>query len=539
MNVVEELVRAREAYDRREWVAAYDGLSDSGELAAEDFMRLATAAYLLGRRNDCVQAMQRAYQEHVDAGEVGAAVRCACSLAMVLLDGGEAAVAGGWTARARRLLDGVAADVVERGYLLVPQMYLHVFAGEFDDALSLAGRVEDYGRRYRDPDLLAQGGLVRGRMLLFSGEVPQGLALLDEAMVSVAAGEVSPIVAGHLYCAMIEGCQTVADLARAAEWTTNLTNWCRGQPDLVPFTGQCSVHRGQIMRIHAAFAEALEEFDRAVARYAAAGSAPAAGLAWAERGEVLRVCGEYDAAEDAFAQALAYGHDPQPLLARLWLDRGRTDAAAAAIRRILAEPADAVTRVQHLPVATEVLLADGAAEEAAAAARELGEAADRFGVPALLARAAHAEGAVALACGEAARAVPLLRRAARQWARLDAPYESARSRVLVGRALRELGDEDSAVGEISAACHVFDTVGARPDARTARSLLHPSLPSGLTSREVEVLRLVASGRSNPEIAADLVLSEKTVARHLSNIFTKLDVRSRTAAAAYAFEHHLT
>jgi ATP/maltotriose-dependent transcriptional regulator MalT len=293
------------------------------------------------------------------------------------------------------------------------------------------------------------------------------------------------------------------------------------------------------MRIHAAFAEALEEFERAVARYAAAGSDPAVGLAWAERGEVLRICGEYDAAEDAFAKALTYGHDPQPLLARLWLDRGRTGPAAAAIRRILAEPADAVSRVQHLPVATDVLVADNALDEAAAAARELREAADRFGVPALLARSAHAEGAVALACGETARALPVLRRAARQWSRLDAPYESARSRVLVGRALRELGDEDSAVGEIAAACHVFDSVGARPDARAARTLLNPTLPDGLTSREVEVLRLVASGRSNPEIARDLVLSEKTVARHLSNIFSKLDVRSRTAAAAYAFEHHLT
>jgi DNA-binding CsgD family transcriptional regulator len=156
-----------------------------------------------------------------------------------------------------------------------------------------------------------------------------------------------------------------------------------------------------------------------------------------------------------------------------------------------------------------------------------------------MARAAHAEGLVALAQGEPARALPVLRHAAQLWGRLDARYECARSRVLVGRALRELGDEDSAVGEFAAACHVFDAVGARPDARATRTLLTPALPAGLTGREVEVLRLVASGRSNPEIARDLVLSEKTVARHLSNIFTKLDVRSRTAAAAYAFEHHLT
>jgi ATP/maltotriose-dependent transcriptional regulator MalT len=542
MGVVEELVRAREAYDRREWVAAYDGLSDAGVLAADDFDRLATAAYLLGRRNDCIAAMQRAYRSHVDGGELAAAVRAASSLAMVLLDGGETAVAGGWVARARRLLDDLSGDLsgdgVEHGYLLVPEMFLHVFAGEFAAALAVAAQVEDYGRRFHEPDLLAQGGLVRGRMLLFGGQVAEGLTLLDEAMVAVAAGEVSPIVAGHLYCAMVEGCQQVADFTRAAEWTTNLTRWCGSQPDLVPFTGQCAVHRGQIMRIHAAFTEALDEFERAVARYVEAGSDPAAGLAWAERGEVLRVRGDYDGAEAAFDHAVSYGHDPQPSLALLWLARGRTDAAVAAIRRVLSETGDPVHRVQHLAAATEVLLAAGAVDEASRAADELAETAERFGVPALIARAAHARGVVALAESQPARAVPILRRAAQVWSRLDAPYECARSRLLVGRALRDLGDEESALAELSAACRVFDEVGARPDAREVRGLITPSYPAGLTGREVEVLRLVASGRSNPDIAAELFLSEKTVARHLSNIFTKLDVRSRTAAAAFAFEHHL-
>ncbi len=538
MGVVEELVRAREAYDRREWMAAYDGLSDTAGLAADDFTRLATAAYLCGRRNDCVAAMQRAYQAHVDAGEVAGAVRAASSLAMVLLDGGETAVASGWVARARRLLDDLDGDVVEHGYLLVPEMFLHVFAGEFAAAVPVAAQVEDYGRRFHAPELLAQGGLVRGRMLLFSGQVPEGLALLDEAMVAVTAGEVSPIVAGHLYCAMIEGCQQVADLTRAAEWTTNLSHWCGSQPDLVAFTGQCAVHRGQIMRIHAAFGEALDEFERAVERYVAAGSDSAAGLVWAERGEVLRVRGDYDGADAAFTHAISHGHDPQPWLALLWLARGRTDAAAAAIRRVLSETTDPVHRVQHLAAATEVLVAAGAVDEASRAADELADTAERFGVPALLARAAHARGAVALAAGQPARAVPTLRRAAQLWSRLDAPYECARSRLLVGRALRDLGDEDSALAELTAACQVFDEVGARPDAREASTLIAPSHPGGLTSREVEVLRLVASGRSNPQIAADLVLSEKTVARHLSNIFTKLDVSSRTAAAGFAFEHHL-
>ncbi len=540
MGVVEELVRAREAYDRREWMDAYDALSDVDDeaLTAADFARLSTAAYLLGHHNDCVAASQRAYAAHLAAGDVPGAVRCAFWLVMALLEAGESAVASGWLGRAQRLLDELDEDVVERGYLLVPLLLRHVGAGEYAGALDVAERVEAYGRRYRDADLLAHGCLARGRMYVYAGRVAEGLALLDEAMVAVSTGEVSPIFAGHLYCAMIEGCQEVADLDRAAEWTTRLTRWCGAQQGLVPFTGQCAVHRGQIMRVHGAFGEALEEFERAVARYLAAGSSGAAGLAWAERGEVLRIRGEYDAAEAAFAEARRLGHDPQPMLALLWLARGRTDAAVAAVRRLLSETGTAVHRSRHLGAATEVLLAAGAVEEAAAAAEELDRLAESFGVDALRARAAYGSAGVALARGEPTRAVPVLRRAQQEWSRLGARHEAARTRVLLAQAFRELGDEGSALGELTAARRTFDDLGAVPDARAAADLALPATSGGLTAREVEVLRLVASGRSNPEIAADLVLSEKTVARHLSNIFTKLEVRTRTAAAAYAFEHHL-
>ncbi len=231
---------------------------------------------------------------------------------MVLLDGGEAAVAGGWVARGQRLLDDLEEDVVERGYVLVLTMMRHVGADEHEAAISVAEQVESYGRRLSDPDLLAHGQCVRGRMLMYTGRVPEGLALLDEAMVAVSAGEVSPIFAGQIYCAMIEGCQEVSDFGRAAEWTTNLTRWCDSQSGLVPFTGQCAVHRGQIMRVRGAFTEALDEFERALRRYVAAGTSPAAGLAWAERGDVLRIRGELADAEAAYAQAVGFGHDPQP-----------------------------------------------------------------------------------------------------------------------------------------------------------------------------------------------------------------------------------
>jgi ATP/maltotriose-dependent transcriptional regulator MalT len=536
MSVVEDLIRARESFERREWVAAYDALSelDPSTLTGDDFAQLATAAALLGRRNDCVQALQRAYQLNLDAGETLAAVRCAFWLAMALVMGGEMAVGGGWIARAQRLVDDVTEDVVERGYVLMPVMFRYIVSGEFAAAHELAVSITEYGRRFSEPDLLAMGLCAQGRLLLYEGRVPEGLAHLDEAMVGV----VSPIFSGHVYCTMIEGCQEICDLARAAEWTTALTTWCDAQPGLVLFTGQCAVHRGQIMRAHGAYAEALDEFDRAVQRYVLADTPPAAGLAMSERGDVLRIRGDFQAAEEAYDEATRFGHEPQPGLAQLWLARGRQTAALGAIRRLLAEPRDPVHRSQLLPAGVQILLACGEVDQAAGLAEELAGIAESFESAALRAMAGYATASVRLARGDATGAVPQLRAASRLWTELAATYEVARCRMLLGRAYQLLGDLDSARTELTEARRTFADLGAVPGEREASQLLHPAAPGGLTAREVEVLRLVASGRSNTEIAAELVLSEKTVARHLSNIFGKLDVSSRTAAAAFAFEHHL-
>jgi ATP/maltotriose-dependent transcriptional regulator MalT len=540
MGVVEELIRAREAYDRREWLAAYDALSDAApdELKPDDFVRLATAAYLLGRRNDCVQALQRAYQLDIGSGDVLAAVRCAFWLAMVLLTSGEVAIGGGWAARGQRLLDDVDGDVVERGYLLIHLMFRHIFGDELDTAYPLAEQITRYGHRYHDPDLIAMGLSSQGRLLLYRGRVPAGLALLDEALVGVASGEVSTIFAGDIYCSMIEACQEIGDFDRAARWTAALTSWCTEQPGLVTFTGQCAVHRGQIMRAQGAFAEALTEFDLSARRYVANQTPGPAGLAMAERGDVLRILGDLAGADSAYQQAIAYGHEPQPGLALLWLAKGRIGAAAAAIRRLLTEQIDPVHRGQLLPAGVEVMLAAHEHDEAAGLAAELGSIAESFGCASVRARADHAAAAIALDSGDPASALPMLRRACATWDRLGGRYDFARCRLLLGRALRALGDDESAATELAAARRSLAEMGAVPAEHEAAALLTPTYPAGLTAREVEVLRLVAAGRSNPEIAALLVLSEKTVARHLSNIFTKLDVTSRTAAAAFAFEHHL-
>lgn len=540
MGVVDDLARARAAYERREWLTVYGSLSDvdSSSMAADDFARLATTAYLLGHRNDCIQALQRAYQTYLDAGDVLGAVRCAFWLARVLIESGEPAVGGGWVGRCERLLGDVPGDVVERGYLLVPVMFRHLVAGEFEHAHTRATEIADYGRRFSDQDLVAFGLSAQGRMLLYSGRVPEGLALMDEAMVGVANGEVSPIFAGQIYCVLIEGCQEISDFHRAAQWTSALTSWIDAQPGLVAYTGQCATHRGQILRIRGAFAEAVVEFEGAVERYLKADLPAPAGLAMKECGDVLRVRGELAAAEAAYERAVGYGCEPQPGLALLWLARGRTSPARAAVRRLLAEARDPVHRARILPAAVEVLLACDEVDEADRLSVELRDIAVSFGCTALLASAHLALGTAALARGDAADALTELRRALLQWQETGAPFEAARCRLHIGRSLRALGDEQSALTELAAARRAFAELGAVPAEREAARLLSSSVPAGLTERELEVLRLVASGSSNPDIAAALVLSEKTVARHLSNIFAKLDVSSRTAAAAFAYENGL-
>lgn len=544
MGIVDDLARARDAYERGEWAAAYDGLiaANDDSLAADDFARLATAAYLHGKQSECLEALQRAFNAHLDDGNPVAAIRCGFWIALVLLTSGERAVGAGWVARSQRLLDEQPHDIVERGYLLIHEMYRHIFQGEFAPAHEMAREITAYGHRFKEPDLVAMGLSAQGRMLMYGGRVPDGLALLDEAMVSIASGEVSPILSGQIYCLMIDACQEISDFGRASEWTSALTSWCDAQPGLVPFTGQCAVHRGQIMRVHGAYGEALDEFQRAVERYVQAGGNPAAGLALSERGEVLRILGDYAAAEDAYAEAISFGHEPQPGLALLWLAKGRTGAAVAAIRRLLAETHDPVHRSQLIPAAVEILLDSGTADEnttlVGELVGELTELGKAFGCVALEAMSAYATASVALQAGDPPGALPHLRRAISLWNRVGSPYEVARCRMLVGRAVRLLGDDDSAVTELTSARRTFAELHAAPAERAAAALLAPTTPGGLSAREVEVLRLVAAGRSNLEIATTLVLSEKTVARHLSNIYTKIDVSSRTAAAAFAFEHRL-
>lgn len=541
MGTVDDLRQARETYERGDWVGAFAAWSEIGldSLDVDDLDKFASVSHLLGHRDECIAAAQRSCAICEASGDLAHAARNAFRLAMVLMTGGDTAVAAGWSARAERLVQELGTAVVEHGYVEFLQILRKLGAGDLEAAGSCARDVIACGRRFGDADLLAIGLSAYGRVAMYAGRVSEGLALFDEAMAGVVAGEVSPIFAGHTYCVMIEGCQEVSDLGRAAEWTDALTRWCESQPGLIAFTGQCAVHRGQIMALHGAYADAVGEFDRAVLRYAAAGTPVAAGQALAERGDVLRLLGDLRGAQASYEASTDRGYEPQPGLALLWDAQGDEAAASGAIRRLLVERVDPVPRSRLLPAAIAILEAPDGSGDVVALVDELDSIATDFGCSALLASAAHARGRLQIAGSDPAGSLPYLRKSASLWAALDCPYEVARVSTDTGRALRLLGDAESAAQSLVAARTTFARLGARPRVAELDALLAPAaLPRGLTAREVEVLRLVAGGKSNGEIATELVLSEKTVARHLSNIFTKLDVPSRTAAAAFAYEHHL-
>jgi DNA-binding CsgD family transcriptional regulator len=533
----------RESFDRRQWADAFAELSAADReagLEPEDLERLATAAYLLGRDEHSVEVWERAHHEILGRGDERWAARCAGRIVFVLMNGGEFARAGGWLARARRLIDDGMRDCAERGHLLVPVALQHAFAGDWPSAQAISGQAAEIGDRFGDVELVTVARSIQGRSLIGQGKTVEGMTLLDEVMVAVMADEVPEMIAGAVYCSVIEACQEVFDLGRAQQWTAALTHWCDSQPDLVPFSGSCLVHRAEIMQLHGAWPDAVDAARRARERLMRRGQ-PAVGAAFYQQGELHRLRGEFAQAEEAYQQASRWGRQPQPGLALLRLAQGQRGAAEAAIRRVADEAQDRVTRSRLLPALVEIMSAAGDADAARAAADELSKIADDLDALLLRAPAAHAQGAVLLLEGDARAALGALRQAWTVWQELEVPYEAARVRVLIGLACRKLGDRDGAEMELDAARRVFQELGAGADLARAQALSGKGAATpagGLTPRELEVLRLVATGRTNRAIAADLVLSEKTVARHVSNIFRKLGLSSRAAATAYAYEHDL-
>ncbi len=533
----------RESYSRRAWSEAYRLLSladQAAPLRADDLEMLANAACLSGRDAEYVLLLGRAHHVKLDDGEDVGAARCAFWLGLTLMLQGNLGPASGWLSRASRLLEGVGGDCAERGYLLLPVAERHLAAGDAGMAHSASAGAAEIGNRFQDRDLIACARHVQGRALLLQRKVEEGLALLDEAMVAVTEGELSPIMTGLIYCSVIDACHQVYALDRAREWTAALARWCDEQPEMVAFAGLCRVHRAEIMQMHGAWPEALEEARHACER-SLGNNRQAMAASLNRQAEVHRLRGEFSAAEEAYRGASRSGAEPQPGLALLRLAQGRIEEGAAAIGRTLGGMTDPLQRTRLLPACIEIMLAKGELQHASDACSELENIAQGFDRPVLRAMAAEARGAVELAQGHERQALEFLSRAGREWQQIEAPYQLARVRVLAGLACRALGDDDGAALEIAAARTVFRKLQAIPDLARLDALVQRPAPGRrgiLTSRELQVLRLVSTGKTNKAIAAELSLSRKTVDRHLSNILTKLDVHSRAGATAYAYRHKL-
>jgi DNA-binding CsgD family transcriptional regulator/tetratricopeptide (TPR) repeat protein len=539
----EALERGRAGFTARAWSQAWSSLSEADAqepLAAADLELLATAAFMLGRMDDFFAVLERAYARWLSGGEVHRAVRCAFYVGMSLATTGELARAGGWFGRGQRLVDTAGVDCVEQGYLLMPGAFRREWEGDVEGAFDAASRAAEFAQRFDDADLFALATQTCGAALIRSGRVEDGLGLLDEAMLPATAGDLSPIAAGVVYCGSIAACEEAFDVRRAREWTEALANWCAAQPDLVAFSGRCRVHRAGVMQLDGAWPDALAEAELGRERSERARNAGATGAAFYQQGEVLRLRGEIPAAERAYRDAIRFGHEPQPGLALLRLAQGEAPTAAASIERALGETREPLRRARLLPAAIEIALAVDDVSGARGASSELDAVAADATSPMLAAVADSARGSVELAEGDPRAALLSLRLALRRWQELAAPYEAARTRVLLATACRAVGDEDAAGLELEAAEATFLELGAAPDVRRIGDLVGEQRrpDHGLTERELQVLRLVAAGRSNRQIASELVLSEHTVARHLQNIRTKLRVSSRTAAAAFAYEHNL-
>jgi DNA-binding CsgD family transcriptional regulator len=531
------LASAHDLLAGHRWEEAYDllavgpGSTDPAWLEA-----LATAAWWVGRLDECIAARERAYARYEEDGARRDAGRCAAWLFEHYCFRAQPVIGGAWLRRAARALED-DGDSVERGQLAIRQAQLAHGGGDLTQAAVHARDAIELGRRLRAPDVEALGLEAIGRILIDSGQPADGLAHLDEAMLFALEGRLDAYTTGRVFCSLVSACDELGDLHRAAQWTDAVSTWSAEHPVSL-FPGLCRVHRAGLLQWRGDWVTAEAEARRASAELETI-NLPNAGAGFVVAGEIRGRLGDHDGAEEAFRRAEELNGQVWAGLALLRLAQGRVQAAAAITRRALDETAAPLARGRLLPVHVQVMVAAGDAVEAAAAADELDSLAATFAGPVLQAAAATSRGRVQLATGDHDGACATLHDAITRWSALEVPYEVAVARSLLGVACRATGDEDGADAAFASAEAIFDRLGATIDAEATRSLRGATkLPCGLSAREGEVLRLVASGRTNRQMAAELHLSEKTVARHVSNIFTKIGVRSRAAATAWAFEQRI-
>lgn len=530
-HVTDGTATAWDAYARRDWPEARDAFSTARAdtlLGADELYALGNCHWWLGSLAEAFPVLQEAYRAYLDADSPRTAALVALDIGYSYALRGEEAQASGWMARSVRLLER-EPDCAEQGYLVYLAFEDAWGSDDLDAAMEHAEAVLEAGERYAEPNLCALGVLGQGRVLVKRGQVGKGMALLDEAMVAAVSDALEPAWAGNVYCHLMLACWELADWRRAQEWTDVTATWCEAMPGAGPFLGICRVHRAQILQARGEWSAAEEEVRRVCDELSDFHVSLVAEARY-QLGDLRRQRGDAAGADAAFADAHRLGREPQPGRALLQLARGRLAAARSEITRALdAAGSDLLARSRVLPAVVEIAVAADDLDAARAATSELASTASTYGTDGLAARAARAAGELALAERRPSDALDALRAAVSWCQRAQLPHDAALCRVLMASSFELLGDVDAAMVERTTAEAELTRLGAaRPGPPTAR---RRDRPDGLTPREVEVLGLVARGLTNQEIAAQLVLSVRTVERHLATVYRKLGLEGRNARAA--------
>ena len=532
------LEQARAAHRKHQYDVAYRTLQAAGEehsLPADDMRLLADAAWWLGMISECLGLTETLHQRYLAEGRVDRAALHAIDLGGLWFMRGEHALASGWLSRGRRLLEGQPRGPAH-GYLAYLEISGALEEQRLDEATAGARDLQRLGAELGDETFTALGLLCEGLAEIRRGHLRNGFGLLDEAMLPVVAERVSPDWAGNIYCTIVTTCIDLMDVSRAREWARNTERWVEQFSDAVMFVGVCRAHRVQLLAIEGAWTAAEGEAAQVTADLADMNVAAVAEVEY-QLGEMCRIRGVPGRASAHFARAAQLGRDPQPGAALLQLSAGEASAAWSAVSEaVAAAVASPFSAARLLRAQVQIGLATGHLQSAEAAAGRLEQIRETYKTPGFEAWADEARGAVLLSEGQPDRAVPLLERAGRQHRALGATYDAAVVDTLLGAAHRALGDDESARRCADAANAVFVRLGVPPVVAAVPTEQAP--PGGLTRREVEVLMKIATGSSNREAAAVLHISEATLRRHLANIFVKLEVGSRTAAAAWAHDNGL-
>jgi ATP/maltotriose-dependent transcriptional regulator MalT len=523
----------------RDWRAVHDELTrrEPTSLTGAELDELGESLFWLDRPDESIAVLGRAFNAHVGEGDRAGAAMAAWQLFYDHALVGEMALANGWLERARREAAHVEGSVTA-GFLAIAESDASTGAGALEDAVTFAERAVELGRATGHADLTAMALQAKGRALVACGQQDDGIAALDEAMVAVVNGELTPLFTGWVYCNALSTCHALADLTRAIQWSESAMRWCDDLREGRLYPGICRLHvvelatlRGKWEAATLMAQQACEELTSHDPRYA--------GEAHYLMGDLHRMAGDLDLAEEAFTRAHQLGRVPQPGLARVRLAQGRLAAAVNGLQLALESAPPSPVRLTELRAAlAEAHLAVGDVDAAAATVEQMTDALPEAASLFLGAVTRSTEAQVLLARGDARAACRRAGEAVDQLRALGLPYDEARAREVRGAAAQVINEPDTAQLELTTASEIFQRLGAEPDARRVAALLGDAPPSPLSPREIEVLRLVARGGTNKEVAGELLVSEHTVARHLSNIYTKLGIGSRSAATAFAYEHSL-